>query len=123
MGPLGEQRREGESLGVAELHLARLEPFDSREQRLAELAVDREAVGNAQELLVQRPEALLGDGGLHLGALRAIELAGAERRGARVLVLARLHLRAQVVELGLQPLEPPAPLLLDLLGADHALVD
>ena len=53
---LGQQRGEGEALGVAELDPALVEHVEALEQRLAQLAVDREAVGDLQQLLVERPQ-------------------------------------------------------------------
>ena len=92
VGSLGQQRGERQALGMAELDLALLELVDAGEQRLAQLAMDREAVGHPQQLLVERAQALLRDRRLDLRAARSVELAGAERGRARVLVLARLHL-------------------------------
>ena len=93
VGALGQQRGEGERLGVAVLDRPLVEQLDPPHQRLAQLAVDREALGNLEQLLVQRAQPVLGDGGFDLGALGAVELAGADLGGGRVLVLARLHLR------------------------------
>jgi hypothetical protein len=62
---------------------------------LPELAVDGEAVGNAEELLVQLAEPVLGDGRLDARAAGAVELAGSGR--GRIRVVARLDLPAELV--------------------------
>ena len=46
VGALGQQRGEGERLGVAVLDRALVEHLDPPHQRLAQLAVDREALGD-----------------------------------------------------------------------------
>ncbi len=74
-GALGQQRGEGERLGVgpvdpavgAQRAAALLEDAD-------ELGVDGEALGDGEQLLVEPAQALGRDGGRDLGARRAVEL-------------------------------------------------
>src|SRR5262249_38809464 len=100
---LGQKRREREPLGVAEVDPAFVERSGpALDQRLAQLAMDGEAVRDLEQLVVQRPQLLVGDGGVDVRALAAVELAGA-RRHRRVLVLATLHLLAQLLELRREP--------------------
>ena len=118
---LGQQRAERQRLGVAELDAAALDRLDPLLERLAQLAVDGEAVGDADQLLVQLLQRLLVDGRLDLGAAGAVELAGAGR--GRVLELAGLDLLAQLL-VGL--LQRALPLLLaglDVVGGDDPLLD
>ncbi len=120
---LGQQRAEGERLGVAEVDPALLlDRLQALGEGPAELAVDVEALGGLQQGLVEVEQLLGGHGGVDRRAGGAVELAGAGG-DRRVLVLARLHLRPQVLQrrrhLGLAL---PARLL-HVLGRDHALLD
>ena len=95
---LGQQRGEGERLGVAELDPALLQRLDPLAERFAQLAVDREALRHLEQRLVQLAQLLGRDRGLDRGAGAAVELAGAGGGHGRVFVLAQLHLLAQVLE-------------------------
>ena len=97
VGSLGEQRGECEGLGVAVLDRPGLEDLGPSLERLAQLAVDREALRHAQQLLVERPQPLLGDRRLDLGTLSAVELRGAELGRGRVLVFPGVDLRFQLL--------------------------
>ena len=79
-----EQRRERQRLGVRPVDAlalleARAPPLDERPQ----LAVHLEVVGHAQQLLVERPQRLLGKRGARLAAHGPVELVLARSRGAR----------------------------------------
>ena len=123
VGALGQQRGEASasawpnSIGPSSRISRRFS------ERLAQLAVDREALGHLEQLLVQRPDPLLGDRRLDLGALGAVELAGSERGRGRVLELAGLDLRPQLLELALERGELVLAFGLDVLGGDRALLD
>ena len=119
VGSLGQKRRVGERLGVPVLDRPVVEDLDPALERLAQLAVDGEAVGEPDQLLVQGPDALLGDLGLDLGALGAIELPGSTGDG-RILELPRLDLRPQGLEDSAQLVAALVTVALDLLGADDA---
>ena len=60
--PLDEQAREGERLGLAPVDPALVERAAPALELLRELRVDGEAVGHAQQLLVQLAQPLGGDG-------------------------------------------------------------
>ena len=64
---LGQQRGEGERLGVAEVDAALLDRLEAAGERAAQLAVDREALRHLQQRLVQGAELLGGDRGVDRG--------------------------------------------------------
>jgi hypothetical protein len=118
---LGEQRGEGERLGVAELDPALVHRVDALREGLAELAVDREAVRDAEQLLVERADLLLRYRRVDARASGPIELAGAG--GGRVLELAGVDLPAELVVHRLQSGSPCLLLILDFVRGDDALLD
>ena len=65
-----EQAGKRERLAVAPVDLASLQPIAAPLELPLELRMDGEAVGDAQELLVQRSEPVGLDCGRYLGALR-----------------------------------------------------
>ena len=72
---LGQQRGERERLGLGPVDAAvGAERVAPALELLDELGVDREAVGDREQLLVERPQAVGLDGGLDLGRRRAVEL-------------------------------------------------
>src|SRR5213593_1996649 len=73
------------------------ERVDPPPERLAQLSVDREAVWNLQQLLVQRPQALLGHRRVDLRALGAVELSGARLGRGIGLELAGLDLPLELL--------------------------
>src|SRR6476619_6950807 len=97
VGALGQQRRKGERLGVSEVDSTLRERLDPARQRLAKLAMNGEALGDLEQLLVQGAEPLRGDGRIDVGALGSIELAGCDLRRTLGLVVARLDLPLQLL--------------------------
>ena len=120
---VGEQRGEGERLGVAELDPAARQRLDPPGERLAQLAVDREALRRLDQRLVQLAQPLGRDRSLHRRAGAAIQLAGAGRGQGRVLVLAQLHPAAQVLQRRRHLVVAPLRGALDVLGGDDSLGD
>src|SRR5207248_7689727 len=71
---LGEQRRPGQRLGVRPVDDALLERFAAALDLRLQLPVHAEALGHAQQLLVERAERFRGNGGAWLGARAPVEL-------------------------------------------------
>ena len=116
MRALGQQRGVGERLGVAELDQAAFGDLEPLFEGLAQLAVDREAVGNLDQLRVEGEDPLLRDRRLGVGALGAIELAGLDLRGGRVLELAALDPSLELLVDRAQLLATLLSRTLDVLG-------
>ena len=77
---LGQQRRERQRLGVRPVDPAvGAERLAAALELLDELGMDREALGDAQQLVVEDPQPLGADGGLDLRRRRAVELVLARR--------------------------------------------
>src|SRR5262245_65654653 len=102
---------------MTELDAARVHRLESLGERLAELPVDREAIRDPQQFLIELAKPVLGDGGLNARTARPVELAGTGR--GRVGVLAGLDLLPQLVVRGLERLLTPVIALPDLVrGSD-----
>ena len=97
---VGQQRAEGEGLGLAAVDPAFLQRLDPARQRAPQLAVDVETLGRLQRLLVDRPQLLGRHGGVDGRAGGPVEevpgLGGAG--DGRVLGVARRHLLAQPLQ-------------------------
>jgi hypothetical protein len=122
---VGQQRAEGERLGLAEVDPALLDRLHPPRERAAQLAVDVEAVGGLQQLLVELAQLLGRDGGVDRRAGGAVEQFAGAAGGVhgRVLVLAGLHLLAQLLQRRRHLLAALLGSVADVLGRDRPLAD